>query len=147
IADARSAHSSTHTTLSATSLSFISEMRAEWYHGARIEMPGGVMPHTFDDWFPERDYPSQGVVGAYTWLTQRGYGNPVAAMRGQDIPRPRFRRLLVVGLIYREGLVDAFIKTCWIQGCRSDAEKRARMDQFYRWFNNRPNFVRWLAHI
>ena len=106
---------------------------------------GVIKRHTFDNWFPMRDFPAEGVVGAYTWLNQRGYGSIVQEIRyNPGMPNKNFRRLPLVGLIYEKSLIDEFLKTCWTQGNRSLMERQKRMDQFYRWFKNRPGLVQWL---
>jgi len=104
-----------------------------------------VVVHRFDDWFPMKDYPDQGVTGAYTWLTYRVSKNIIHAIRNNpNMPTKNFRRLALVGLIYEQGLVDDFLQACWTQGKKNTTERRKRMDQFYRWFKNRPKLVQWL---
>jgi len=104
-----------------------------------------VVVHRFDDWFPMKDYPDQGVTGAHTWLTYRVSKNIIHAIRNNpNMPAKNFRRLALVGLIYEQGLVDDFLQACWTQGKKNTTERRKRMDQFYRWFKNRPKLVQWL---
>ena len=87
------------------------------------------MKHTFDNWFPMKDYPKEGVTGAYTWLDRRGYGKVVQAIRTDpNNPNPDSRRLPLVGLMYEKSLLSDFLTTCWVQGNRSLMERLVILD-------------------
>ena len=103
------------------------------------------MEYKFTDWFPMRNFSQDSITGAYTWLENHGYADIVDAIKNDpNMPNKGFRRLALVGLIYKEDLINDFLQTCWTQGTKSLSDRRERMEQLHRWFNNRPILVRWL---
>jgi hypothetical protein len=105
------------------------------------------MRHEFDDYFPMKDYPNEGVTGAYSWLIGRGYQNLIQAIQNEATFNTNSRRLLLVGLISQKGLTDEFMQTCWIQGRRNPIERQNMMYEWYERFKKRSDLVGWLRSI
>jgi hypothetical protein len=89
----------------------------------------------FKDYFPMKDYHTQNVVGAYTWLGQRGYETEVQNIRtNPNLGQPYLRRRALVGLIYEKSLINDFLSSCWTQGNLTDRLKK--MDEWHRLLKN-----------
>jgi hypothetical protein len=90
----------------------------------------------------------KGVKGAYEWLTQKGYGKVVSAIKDakgfKKHDATYNRRLLLVGLIYDKNLVQDFLGNLWIQCDFNHREDRLK-NKFYRDFKNSPELQEWLT--
>jgi hypothetical protein len=75
------------------------------------------------------DYLSESVIGAYSWLVQKGYKEEVKDIKNsQNMRHTYMRRRALVGLIYEKSLIGDFLNTCWTRGNRSLMKRIKKMN-------------------
>jgi len=89
----------------------------------------------FRKYFPlltyHRGMPNE-VIGAYDFLSQRGYKRQVEHVRKLlHSVQTRDRRRLIVGLIFEKGLKDDFSKECWTEEHAPFEHREKRMEKWY----------------
>jgi hypothetical protein len=102
----------------------------------------------YKDWYPMED--KEGTKGAYTWLSERGYGKAakaikVASAKDFGLKSATYcRRRITIGLVYKMDLVDDFLETLWTQQYGDPQYRRERMDDWYDAFRKHPEWEAWL---